>query len=75
MMVFKRCGLRGDLGAIWGLNSEDRSVRRTIATLLGIAAVACAMPARAEVTVMAVRLGENDVVALAMFYLAAFGLK
>jgi len=50
-------------------------VRRTIATLIGIAAAACAMPAQAEVSVMAVRLGANDVVALAKFYQAAFGLK
>jgi predicted enzyme related to lactoylglutathione lyase len=50
-------------------------VRRTIATLFGIAAVACSMPAQAEVTVMAVRLGATDVVALAKFYEAAFGLK
>jgi predicted enzyme related to lactoylglutathione lyase len=33
------------------------------------------MPARAEVTVMAVRLGATDVVTLAKFYEAAFGLK
>jgi predicted enzyme related to lactoylglutathione lyase len=33
------------------------------------------MPAQAEVTVMAVRLGANDVVKLAKFYEAAFGLK
>lgn len=46
---------------------------RTIAIL--IAAAACAMPAQAEVTVMAVRLGASDVVALAKFYEAAFGLK
>jgi len=50
-------------------------VRRTIAALLGMAAVAWAMPARAEVSVMAVRLGANDVVKLAKFYEAAFGLK
>jgi predicted enzyme related to lactoylglutathione lyase len=50
-------------------------VRRTIAILVGIAAAACAMPAQAEVTVMAVRLGANDVVKLAKFYEAAFGLK
>ena len=31
--------------------------------------------ARAEVTVMAVRLGASDVIALAKFYDAAFGLK
>ena len=50
-------------------------MRRTIATLFGIAVTACAVPAQAEVTVMAVRLGANDVVALAKFYEAAFGLK
>jgi predicted enzyme related to lactoylglutathione lyase len=33
------------------------------------------MPAQAEVTVMAVRLGANDVVKLAKFYEVAFGLK
>ena len=33
------------------------------------------MPAQAEVTVMAVRLGASDVVKLAKFYEAAFGLK
>ena len=50
-------------------------MRRMIATLVGIVVAACAMPAQAEVTVMAVRLGANDVVALAKFYEAAFGLK
>ena len=49
-------------------------MRRTIATLFGIAAAACAT-AQAQVTVMAVRLGANDVVKLAKFYEAAFGLK
>jgi predicted enzyme related to lactoylglutathione lyase len=57
------------------IHAEDRNVRRTIATLFGIAAAVCAVPARAEVTVMAVRLGATDVVALAKFYEAAFGLK
>jgi predicted enzyme related to lactoylglutathione lyase len=50
-------------------------VRRTIATLFGIVIAACAVPAQAEVTVMAVRLGATDVVKLAKFYEAAFGLK
>ena len=50
-------------------------MRRTIATLLVMAAAACAVPAQAEVTVMAVRLGANDVVKLAKFYETAFGLK
>ena len=48
-------------------------MRRTIATLFGIAAAACAT-AQAQVTVMAVRLGANDVVKLAKFYEAAFVL-
>ena len=46
---------------------------RMIAILM--AAAAWAMPAQAEVTVMAVRLGASDVVALAKFYEAAFGLR
>ena len=50
-------------------------MRRLIATLFGIAAIAAAMPAGAEVTVMAVRLGATDVVKLAKFYETAFGLK
>ena len=44
------------------------------ATVIGIVVAACAVPAQAQVTVMAVRLGANDVVALAKFYEAAFGL-
>ena len=48
---------------------------RMIATLVGIAAALCATTARAEVSVMAVRLGANDVVKLAKFYETAFGLK
>lgn len=50
-------------------------MRRTITALFGIAAIACSMPAQAEVTVMAVRLGATDVVKLAKFYESAFGLK
>jgi predicted enzyme related to lactoylglutathione lyase len=50
-------------------------VRRTIATLFGIVIATWAIPAQAEVTVMAVRLGASDVVKLAKFYEAAFGLK
>ena len=49
-------------------------MRRTIATLFGISA-ACAVPAQADVTVLAVRLGARDVVKLAKFYEVAFGLK
>lgn len=50
-------------------------MRRSISAVLGILAAACAMQARAETTVMAVRLGADDVVALAKFYETAFGLK
>jgi predicted enzyme related to lactoylglutathione lyase len=50
-------------------------MRRTITTILGLAAVTWSMCAAADVTVMAVRLGAKDVVTLAKFYEAAFGLK
>jgi predicted enzyme related to lactoylglutathione lyase len=50
-------------------------MRGSIATLLGLAATVWAIGARADVTVMAIRLGANDVVALAQFYEKAFGFK
>jgi len=50
-------------------------MRRTIAALLGLTAATWVTLAQADVTVMAVRLGAKDVVALAKFYDAAFGLK
>ena len=50
-------------------------MRRMIAAILGLWAAVLVIDARAEVTVMAVRLGASDVVALARFYDAAFGLK
>jgi predicted enzyme related to lactoylglutathione lyase len=50
-------------------------MRSSISAILAILAVACVTHARAEVTVMAVRLGADDVVALAKFYETAFGLK
>jgi predicted enzyme related to lactoylglutathione lyase len=50
-------------------------MRRPIAALLGLAAAIGWTCAQADVTVMAVRLGSKDVVALAKFYDAAFGLK
>jgi predicted enzyme related to lactoylglutathione lyase len=50
-------------------------MRRPITALLTLAASAWLASARADVTVLAVRLGANDVVALAKFYDAAFGLK
>ena len=50
-------------------------MRRTIALMVGLMAATWAMGAQADVTVMAVRLGANDVAALAKFYETAFGLK
>jgi predicted enzyme related to lactoylglutathione lyase len=43
--------------------------------LVGLCAAVLAADARADTTVLAVRLGATDVVALARFYDAAFGLK
>jgi len=42
---------------------------------LGLTAATCLTWAHADTTVLAVRLGAKDVVALAKFYDAAFGLK
>jgi predicted enzyme related to lactoylglutathione lyase len=50
-------------------------MRRTITTILGLIATTWSLCVPADVTVMAVRLGAKDVVALAKFYDAAFGLK
>jgi predicted enzyme related to lactoylglutathione lyase len=50
-------------------------MRRAITAALGLTAAMWVTLAQAEVTVLAVRLGANDVVALAKFYDAAFGLK
>ena len=50
-------------------------MRRTIIAILGLIAAIGSMSASADVTVMAVRLGAKDVVTLAKFYEAAFGLK
>ncbi len=50
-------------------------MRRAIAVLVGLTAAGWVTLAQADATVMAVRLGANDVVALAKFYDAAFGLK
>ena len=50
-------------------------MRRAITTILGLTAATWLTCAQADVTVMAVRLGANDVVALAKFYDTAFGLK
>jgi predicted enzyme related to lactoylglutathione lyase len=50
-------------------------MRCAITATLGLAAAVWMTLAQADVTVLAVRLGANDVVALAKFYDAAFGLK
>jgi predicted enzyme related to lactoylglutathione lyase len=50
-------------------------MRRAITAVLGLTAAGWVTLAQADVTVLAVRLGANDVVALAKFYDAAFGLK
>jgi predicted enzyme related to lactoylglutathione lyase len=50
-------------------------MKRSITALLGVAGAAWAIGAQADVTVMAVRLGADDVVALAKFYETAFGFK
>jgi predicted enzyme related to lactoylglutathione lyase len=50
-------------------------MRPAIKAILGFTAAAWVTSVYADVTVMAVRLGAKDVVALAKFYDAAFGLK
>lgn len=50
-------------------------MRRVITAILGLTAATWLTWAHADVTVLAVRLGAKDVVALAKFYDAAFGLK
>ena len=50
-------------------------MRRMMLALVGLCAAVLVTDARADVTVLAVRLGATDVVALARFYDAAFGLK
>ena len=50
-------------------------MRRAITAVLGLTAATWVTLAQADVTVLAVRLGANDVVKLAKFYDAAFGLK
>jgi predicted enzyme related to lactoylglutathione lyase len=46
-----------------------------LAAVVGLWAAVLVIEPRADVTVMAVRLGASDVVALAKFYDTAFGLK
>lgn len=50
-------------------------MRRTMTAVLGLGAAAWFAAAHADSTVLAVRLGANDVPALAKFYQTAFGLK
>ncbi|HEX3838090.1 MAG TPA: VOC family protein [Steroidobacteraceae bacterium] len=50
-------------------------MQRTIKAILGLTAATWLTWVHADVTVLAIRLGAKDVVALAKFYDAAFGLK
>jgi predicted enzyme related to lactoylglutathione lyase len=50
-------------------------MKRAITAILAFTALVWIASAQADVTVLAVRLGANDVVRLAKFYDAAFGLK
>jgi len=50
-------------------------MRRAIMAILGLTAASSLVGAHADVAVLAVRLGAQDVVALAKFYETAFGLK
>jgi len=50
-------------------------MRRAITAILGLTALAWLVGVQADVAVLAVRLGANDVAALAQFYETAFGLK
>lgn len=50
-------------------------MRRMMPVIVGLWATILIADARADVTVLAVRLGASDVAALAKFYDAAFGLK
>src|SRR5215469_9929954 len=50
-------------------------MRRAITAILGLTAGFWLVGVQADVTVLAVRLGAQDVAALAKFYEAAFGLK
>lgn len=50
-------------------------MQRAITAILGLSAATWLTCVHADVAVLAVRLGANDVVALAKFYDAAFGLK
>ena len=50
-------------------------MRRTITTILGLAAATWLSGVCADTSVLAVRLGARDAPALAKFYEAAFGLK
>ena len=54
---------------------EEKKMRRAITAILGLIAATGLTWVHADVTVLAVRLGANDVVELAKFYDTAFGLK
>ena len=50
-------------------------MKRTMTAILGLSVASWFTLAQADSTVLAVRLGANDVAALAKFYQATFGLK
>ena len=52
-----------------------RHMRKLMMALVALCAAVLVTEARADVTVLAVRLGATDVAALARFYDTAFGLK
>jgi predicted enzyme related to lactoylglutathione lyase len=58
-----------------GLYRGERIMRRATTAIVGLTAVTWFVGVQADVTVLAVRLGAQDVVALAKFYQTAFGLK
>jgi predicted enzyme related to lactoylglutathione lyase len=57
------------------LPTLEKHMRRSTTAILGLTAAIWVTCVHADVTVLAVRLGSKDVVALAKFYDAAFGLK
>jgi predicted enzyme related to lactoylglutathione lyase len=56
-------------------NLGELSMRRAIRVILGLTAAIWLTGVHADVAVLAVRLGAQDVATLAKFYDAAFGLK
>jgi predicted enzyme related to lactoylglutathione lyase len=63
-------GVRAASDHIW-----ENNMRRAITAILGLATATWMAWVQGDVTVLAVRIGAEDVVALAKFYDTAFGLK